>query len=105
MNIKVIKLPQYKYFVIAFSAISLISLILYVYAVNSTVRNVVARQNMEVELTRLTALNSELEFSYITKRNSLNIEKAKSLGFREAPATAFVSRESSVALAGGRSSQ
>ncbi len=81
------------------SVVSLISVILYMWAVNLTVRNVVKREALETEMSALTNKISELEFVYIRKKNSITLEYAATLGFVPASETKFVSRKSSVAIA------
>jgi len=99
MQTKTIHLPQYKHIFFALIGISVFSLVLYVYAVNQTVRNVVLRQKMESELAHLVSVNSETEFAYIARKNAITLDTARELGFAVVDANIFVSRQSSVALA------
>ncbi len=99
MHIRTITLPQYKHIFFTLIGISVLSAMLYVYAVNQTVRNVVLRQQMEAELTRLVAENGETEFTYIARKNAITLETARQLGFAVVEANIFISRQSSVALA------
>lgn len=101
MQTKTITLPQYKHLFFALSAISMLCLVLYVIAINQTVRNVVARQKMQAELSQLTSKIGEMEFSYITAKNSIDLNKAYALGFKDVANNAYVQRETSVAFAGG----
>jgi hypothetical protein len=103
MNTRVIHLPQYKHLFFILLAISLLSLGLYVFGIHKTVRNVVEREMMETELTHLTAEIGEKEFAYIALKNKINLEMAYAMGFEQTEAELFVSRDSSVALAGGAS--
>ncbi len=106
MKTKALNIQQYKLFFFILGAISLLSLVVYVYSINQTVRNVVSRQNMEVELMRLTSEIGEKEFVYIAKKNQITLEKAFAMGFKSVDAKVFVSRQSSVALVnGGETSQ
>jgi hypothetical protein len=66
----------------------------YMYCINSTVHNVVARQNLETEASQLTLSIGSEEFKYISKRNSITLAMAKSLGFREVSAKTFISKDS-----------
>ena len=100
MHTKTIKLPQYKHLFLVLSIISLVSLVLYVYGINQTVRNVVLRQKMQTELTRLTSDNGEKEFAYISQQNSIDLRRAYTLGFKDTDAKTFVTRDTSVAFAG-----
>ncbi len=68
----------------------LISALFYIYFVNITVHNTVARQNFEAESSSLSLKISTNEFEYITKRNNVTLALAKSLGFKEAKVTAYV---------------
>jgi uncharacterized protein YpmS len=99
MQTKTIKLPQYKHIFFTLIALSVLSIIVYVYAVNQTVRNVVMRQKMEAELTHLVAQNGETEFAYIARKNAITLATASELGFTVVDTSIFVSRQSSVALA------
>ncbi len=105
MRTKVLNAQQYKYMFFLLLAASVLSLAVYVYAVNQTVRNIVARQNMETELMELTALIGEKEFKYISQKNEIDLDTALSMGFRPVETRIFVSRQSSVALANGQSGQ
>lgn len=82
----------------ALVGISLLAFATYVYAVNMTIRNTALRQNLEGEVTKLAAESGALEFAYIEKRNSVNIELAHAYGFKEVSSPLYVSRASSRAL-------
>ena len=62
----------------------------YMYFINATVRNIVLRQNLENEASGLTLKIGSQEFEYITKRNSVTLSLARSLGFEEAGVRAYV---------------
>ncbi len=66
----------------------------YMYCINTTVHNVVARQNLESEASQLTLSIGSQEFKYISKRNSITLAVAQSLGFREVSAKTFISKKS-----------
>ncbi len=100
MKSKTISFPQHKHIFLALFAISLISLVLYVYAINQTVRNIVLRQNTQAELSRLTSRIGEMEFTYISQQNSIGLNKAHAMGFKEISSNTYVTREPSVAFAG-----
>lgn len=100
MQTKTITLPEYKHLFYILFTISAFSLILYVIAINQTVRNVVARQKMQVELSQLTSRIAEMEFSYITAKNSIDLSKAYTLGFKDVAINTYVQRNMSVAFAG-----
>lgn len=64
----------------------------YIFFINATVRNVVSRQNLEAEASRLTVAIGEKEFEYISLRNAITLPLAYSLGFVEAGDKIYVSR-------------
>jgi hypothetical protein len=65
----------------------------YMYCINATVHNVVARQNLETESSQLTLSIGSQEFQYISKRNGITMATAQELGFREVSAKTFISRD------------
>lgn len=91
--------------ILSLIGLSVFSIAYYVYAVNVTVRNVALRQEKESELSQLIASIGELEFQYIAIKNTVDMELARSLGFVPTEKQTFVSRQSSVAFAGGASSR
>lgn len=99
MQTKTITLPQYKHIFFVLTAISLLSLVFYVYAVNETVRNVVMRQKMQAELSTLMTKMGEMEFSYIASQNSIDLNKAYAMGFSEVTTSQYVRKDGSVAVA------
>ncbi len=64
----------------------------YMYCINTTVHNIVARQNLESESSALTLSIGSQEFRYITKRNSVTLAIARSMGFKDVSAKTFISR-------------
>lgn len=67
----------------------------YMYFVNKTVWNVVARQAAESQIVALNSDLSTTEFDYINSRASVTMELAETLGFKSADnQTLFVTRES-----------
>ena len=74
----------------------------YIYCINATIHNTVARQNFEAESSALSLKIGSQEFKYITKRNSVTLALAHSMGFKDAKVTSYVSRKdvSSVACLG-----
>lgn len=66
---------------------------LYVYLVNRTVMNVVARQRMEKEMVSISGTIGDLEFKYITLKNSVTLELAYQKGFQDASPSSFLARE------------
>ncbi|KND47866.1 MAG: hypothetical protein AB201_03060 [Parcubacteria bacterium C7867-006] len=66
----------------------------YMYFINATVHNVVARQNLESEASNLTLKIGNQEFQYITSRNNVTMQLALSMGFKEVTAKTFISKNS-----------
>ncbi len=64
---------------------------MYIYYINLTVHNVVARQNLENEASSLTLLIGNKEFEYISKRNQVNLALAYSMGFTEVKSKSYIS--------------
>ncbi len=67
----------------------------YMYFINNTVHNVVARQDLEAEASNLTLSIGNREFQYISKRNGITLSRAKELGFKEVLAKTFISKKGS----------
>lgn len=68
----------------------LLSVGFYMYFINTTVHNTVARQNLEAESSSLALSIGNKEFQYISKRNAVTMDLAKSLGYREVKNTHYV---------------
>lgn len=86
---------------IAFSVLLvalLATALLYAYFVNQTVLNVVARKNIEENMTQTHARIGEMEFEYMKLKESLTIEKAFALGLEVNENKRFVSRSTSDTL-------
>lgn len=66
----------------------------YIYCINATVHNVVARQNLENEASTLTLALGSKEFQYITAKGDITLAYAHDLGFHNVVAKTFVSRKS-----------
>ena len=67
---------------------------LYVYLVNKTVHNVVARQATESQISNLSTTLSESEFQYISAKAGVNMQLASTLGFQAVSGDVqFVTRE------------
>lgn len=64
----------------------------YMYCINATVHNVVARQNLEAEGSSLILSIGSKEFEYISKRNSITIAMARELGFKDVSAKSYISK-------------
>ena len=63
---------------------------MYIYLVNKTVFNVVARQNAERQIADLNSKVSDMEFKSMALKDTVTLEKAHELGFTEVTAINFV---------------
>lgn len=79
------------------AAACMLFLVVYVYAINMTIRNTAERAELEALVADLGVETSSLEFEYIAKKSEVDMELAYSYGFREAEKPLYVSR----ARAGG----
>lgn len=68
------------------------SFIAYMFLVNSTVLNIVKREEVGSSLASLNIEVSELEFDYISLKNSINIDYALERGYIPANDVVFASR-------------
>ncbi|MCC2630929.1 MAG: hypothetical protein K0S38_738 [Candidatus Paceibacter sp.] len=67
--------------------------IFYVYLVNKTVMNVVARQQVERAISEHSTSLGALEFKYIGLKNAVTLELAYAKGFTDATPVSFIARE------------
>lgn len=67
----------------------------YIYLVNKTIMNVVAREKIENNISSLSTTIGTLEFKYITLKNAVTLDLAYTKGFEEATPTKFIARQSS----------
>ncbi len=72
----------------------IISICFYMYFINTTVHNVVARQNMETQISQLNLAISNKEFIYIKNRNAVTLNLAYSMGFKDVSAKNYIREES-----------
>lgn len=72
--------------------ISIFSLLIYIYAINSTARSIALRQNLEKQATEVSTELDSLEFAYIDLKNNITMELAYAYGFRESKSPLYVSR-------------
>lgn len=79
-------------------SISVASLGLYVYGINATVRNTVARQDLEAEAMNIGTKLGEMEFAYIGLKNDVSLEVAYARGFKDVTNPVYISRTESHAL-------
>ncbi len=80
------------------TSICIISLSVYIYAVNMTIRNTALRQGLETEVARLSVEQSNLEFARIQKSQGINIEMAYARGLHNASEPIYISRGSAGTL-------
>lgn len=73
-------------------------LVIYVYAVNATARNVALRAALEREATELNSEIAGLEFEYIARTGEVTLERAQALGFSEVKEPLYVSKDDSSSL-------
>ena len=67
----------------------------YVYLVNKTIMNVVARERTEKTLSKLSTTIGGLEFKYITLKNNITLELAHAKGFQDSTNTTFLAKNAS----------
>lgn len=87
---KVLQLNKEKTIFWSLVGVLFFSLCFYMYFINATVRNVVARQNLEKEANSLTLAIGNKEFEYISKRNAVNLAMAYSMGFKETAVKQYI---------------
>ena len=73
-------------------SICILSLVLYVYAVNATARNIAVIQGLEKEVARASGSLSSLEFAYIELKNNVTLDLAYQYGFKEEKQPLYISR-------------
>lgn len=71
----------------------------YMYFINTTIHNTVARQNLEAEGSSLSLSIGNKEFQYITKRNNITLALAHSMGYKEVKDIAYVGVNNGKAVA------
>lgn len=88
---KVLQLNKEKTIFWTLVGVLFFSLIFYMYFINTTIHNVVARQNLENEASSLTLAIGSKEFEYISKRNAITLAVAYSMGFRDTSVKSYIS--------------
>ena len=68
-------------------------LITYIFYANNMVYNAVSVNNFEDEIVELRSEIGELEFTYMSIKNSINLDTAKRLGFIESKNITYISRK------------
>lgn len=66
---------------------------LYSYFLNGAVQAAVHRSSFEEEAALLTSEVSELEFAYVTLRNEVTLETARSFGFMSSEDITYISKD------------
>ena len=84
---------------LALMSVIALSVVVYIFSINFTVRNIASRQKIERDLSYLNMRINEMEFQYIKGKNEITLEKAIELGFVKTQNTKFVSRTRAVAIA------
>ena len=74
------------------TAVLILCLFSYSYLVRGVIVDVVARQNIEGQLSSLNTQVLNLESEYLNLENGLTLDKAQTLGFVAAPSQKFVMR-------------
>jgi hypothetical protein len=72
----------------------LLSIGFYMYLINTTVRNVVATQNLEAKISQLNLSISSKEFKYISDRNAVTLNLAYSMGFKDIESKTYIKEKS-----------
>jgi hypothetical protein len=70
----------------------------YVYIVQSTIVNVVAKEKIVKQIRERSTQVSELESIYFKTKNQINIELAHSRGFKDGEVSNFISKKSLTAF-------
>lgn len=95
---KTISYTHRAYFFWAMAALSVLSLAIYVFAINATARNIARGQEFERQIAQIGDSLDSLEFTYIGIKNNVTLELAHQYGFREVKNPLFVSRSSDNSL-------
>ncbi|MSR87716.1 MAG: hypothetical protein EXS69_00910 [Candidatus Zambryskibacteria bacterium] len=71
---------------------SLLSLIVYIYAINATAHHIAVRENLEKKVVEMADNLGTLSFDYIELANAVTIETAHEYGFKEVKQPLYVTR-------------
>ena len=74
--------------------ILVLSACFYMYFINTTVKNVVASQNIESQISKINLSISNKEFEYIKSRNAITLNLAYNLGFKDVSAKSYINEKS-----------
>ena len=75
-----------------FATLIFCCLVFYMYFVSSTILNIVAREGAERDVKTASGAVSELESEYAALGRNLDLNNAKSLGYRDVAEVDYVSR-------------
>lgn len=75
-----------------------LSLSIYVYAVNTTAQNIALRQTLERQASEIASNLGIMEFTYIDLKSTVTIELASLYGFKEEKNPIYISRHLSNSL-------
>jgi len=64
----------------------------YAYFINQTVLNIVGRKNAEEQINVVNSKISQLELEYMERKNSITLEYAHSIGFKDSGKIIYVSK-------------
>lgn len=76
------------------SGIVFFSAIFYIYCITTTIHNVVARENIEIQASELALSIGQKEFDLIGLKNNITLVRAQNLGFSEVQDKTFITRQS-----------
>ncbi|MDO8729170.1 MAG: hypothetical protein Q7K26_04800 [bacterium] len=79
-------------------SISILSLFVYIYAINAIARNVAVSQDLEKKMTNISTNFNSLEFKFIELRNKVTMELAYQHGFQEVKYPLYISKTRSSSL-------
>ena len=96
---KVLQLNKEKTIFWVLLGILILSIGFYMYCIRTTISNVVAYQNLENEASSLSLSLGGKEFEYISKRNSITLATAYSMGFKDSQNKTYIPRKSSTKVA------
>ena len=69
--------------------------LVYIFSIHSTIRNIVTREKVEERISTLSLQIANKEFEYISQKNTVTAALASSLGFIEVQNKTYISPESS----------
>jgi uncharacterized membrane protein YjgN (DUF898 family) len=73
-------------------SILILSVGFYMYCIKATVKNVVLREELENQSIKIALNISNKEFQYISMRNSITLDFAHNLGFKNVANKTFITR-------------